>query len=101
MGKCESSNFSFPRLFWLFRAPCNSILKKTWNWKAICLWIDDMHSNQSIKIPIAFFFSEMENIVLKFEYSEITLFHRYKQQSIQKYLVTIATRKIEFLGINY
>ena len=29
MGKCESSNLSFPTLFWLFRAPCNSILKKT------------------------------------------------------------------------
>lgn len=41
----------------------------------------------------------MENIVLKFEYSEITPFHRYKQQSVQKHLVTIATQKIEFLGI--
>ena len=59
-----------------------------------------MHPNQSIKIPIAYF-SEMENIVLKFEYSEITPFHRYKQQSVQKYLVTIVTQKIEFLGISY
>lgn len=59
-----------------------------------------MHPNQSIEIPIVYF-SEMENIVLKFEYSEITPFHSYKQQSVQKYLVTIATQNIEFLGISY